>query len=97
MEIKLKNKILCSILVPFCYTVDLSTMAAIMKSPVTSTLHPPVTNVSQNTQTTPYSSSSPVTVATFETRKGDVDLADSGASTNRRGDTSDKAGVLLSV
>uniref|UniRef100_A0A3Q4GJI1 Polycystic kidney disease protein 1-like 1-like n=1 Tax=Neolamprologus brichardi TaxID=32507 RepID=A0A3Q4GJI1_NEOBR len=55
--------------VPFCYTVDLSTMSAIMESPATSTLHLPVTNVSQNTQTTPYSSSSPVTVATFETRK----------------------------
>uniref|UniRef100_A0AAX7URA9 Polycystic kidney disease 1b n=1 Tax=Astatotilapia calliptera TaxID=8154 RepID=A0AAX7URA9_ASTCA len=82
--------------VPFCHTVDLSTMSAIMESPATSTLHPPVTNVSQNTQTTPYSSSSAVTVATFETRNGDVDLADSGASTTRSGDTSDKAGVLLS-
>uniref|UniRef100_A0A3Q2XGK1 Polycystin 1 like 1, transient receptor potential channel interacting n=1 Tax=Haplochromis burtoni TaxID=8153 RepID=A0A3Q2XGK1_HAPBU len=69
--------------VPFCYTVDLSTMSAIMESPATTTLHPPVTNVSQNTQTTTYSSSSPVTVATFETRNGDVDLADSGASTTR--------------
>lgn len=88
---------MCSILVPFCHTVDLSTMSAIMESPATSTLHPPVTNVSQNTQTTPYSSSSAVTVATFETRNGDVDLADSGASTTRRGDTSDKAGVLLAV
>lgn len=88
---------MCSILVPFCHTVDLSTMSAIMESPATSTLHPPVTNVSQNTQTTTYSSSSPVTVATFETRNGDVDLADSGASTTRSGDTSDKAGVLLAV
>ncbi|XP_076744692.1 polycystin-1-like protein 1 [Maylandia zebra] len=79
--------------VPFCHTVDLSTMSAIMESPATSTLHPPVTNVSQNTQTTPYSSSSAVTVATFETRNGDVDLADSGASTTRSGDTSDKAAL----
>lgn len=71
-------------------------MSAIMESPATSTLHPPVTNVSQNTHTNPYLSSSPVTVATFETRDGDVDLADSEASTNRSGDTKDKAGFYIS-
>lgn len=61
-----------SILVPFCYTVDLSDPSTIMEGPATSlqtsTLHPPATDASQYTHAVKTSTAVSLNENAAETR-----------------------------
>lgn len=87
---------------PFCYTVDLGAPSTIIKGPAsspqtpgTSTPHPSDPDTSDYTRT--VYASAPVLLAKPRARKQTLGLADSGTSSQRSRNMSNKAGVLLNV
>ncbi|XP_047423738.1 polycystic kidney disease 1 like 1 [Mugil cephalus] len=87
--------------VPFCYTVDLRALAAIMEDPVTpaqtpaiSTLHLPVAKASQYTQAAygPAPSYHTDNASETKAKKQNLDVADSAAQTSKSRNTMNKTG-----
>lgn len=85
----------CSVLVPFCYTVDLSAPSTIVEGPAaspqthgTSTLHPPATDASQYTRAVSTSSASE-----NRAKKLNLNVTDSGTLSKNNRKKSTTAGV----
>lgn len=90
------------VLVPFCYTVDLSAPSAIMEgsatspqAPATSTLHPLVTDASQYTAA--VNTSAFVSLNENETRAKKPNVTNSGTSSTNNRKKSTMAGASLNV
>lgn len=87
---------LCSIPVPFCYTVDLSAPSTVIKGPATTSQTPSAVDT---VNYTPDSAPVLLTEITSKTttKKQNVDLTDSGTTSNKNRNASNKAGVLLNA
>lgn len=90
------------VLVPFCYTVDLSAPSAIMEgsatspqAPATSTLHPRVTDASQYTAA--VNTSAFVSLNENESRAKKPNVTNSGTSSTNNRKKSTMAGASLNV
>ena len=96
----------CSILVPFCYTVDLSAPSTIIEGPATSpqtpgasSLHPPAADSPHYTHTVQAFPTVSLTENASETaaEKLNLSVTDSETALTRNRDTSHITGVLLNV
>lgn len=96
----------CSILVPFCYTVDLSAPSNIIEDPATSpqttgtaSLHPPAADAPHYTHIAQSFATHTLTVKASETadEKQNLSVTDGKTAITRNKNISHIAGVLLNV
>ena len=95
LTFQLNSILFFSILVPFCYTVDLSDPSTIMEGPATSTLHPPATYASQYPRAVKTSPAVSLNENAAETKAKNQNLnaTDSGTLSKNNRKKSTMAGV----